>query len=60
MMYRGVEYSVSRTDEPGIWKWRFFIGGAVKTGKTGTNLELLAMRRARMRIDAALRKGEVA
>lgn len=54
MNYRGVEYTVARS-EPGVWHWRFRLGEVVKTGRTETNLELLAMRRAQLRIDMALK-----
>jgi hypothetical protein len=56
MTYRGVDYTVVPTAAPGIWKWQFRIGNEVKTGKTETKLELLAMRRAELRINRELRK----
>ena len=56
MNYRGIEYSIAVTPTPGIWKWQFQIGNEVKTGKTETKLELLAVRRAQLRIDRELRK----
>jgi hypothetical protein len=55
MRHKDVEYSVTRTNDPGIWKWRFCIGTTVKTGKTATSLELLAMRRAQLQINRALK-----
>jgi hypothetical protein len=56
MNHKGVNYTVVETLTPGIWKWDFQIGDEVKTGKTETNLELLAMRRAQLRIDQALKQ----
>ena len=55
MVYKGVEYTVMPTAEPDIWEWRFQIGDMVKTGKTQTRLALLAVRRVKSKIDAALR-----
>jgi hypothetical protein len=55
MTYKGVEYTVVPT-APGIWKWQFQIGHQVKTGKTETQLELLAVRRAELRITRELRE----
>ena len=54
MNHKGVEYTVARS-EPGVWHWRFRLGEVVKTGRTETNLELLAMRRAQIKIDHALK-----
>jgi hypothetical protein len=53
LLHRGIEYSVMRV-EPGIWKWTFRIGGDVTTGKTATNIDLLAARRVQLRINRAL------
>jgi hypothetical protein len=41
---------------PGIWKWQFRIGDRVKTGKTETRINLLAMRRVQLHIDRELKK----
>jgi hypothetical protein len=41
---------------PGIWKWQFKIGDEVKTGRTETRIELLAIRRVQSLIDRELRK----
>ncbi len=49
----GIEYSVLKV-EPGIWKWTFRIGGDVTTGKTATNIDVLAARRVQLRINRAL------
>lgn len=54
MMHRGVEYTVTLS-APGIWKWQFRIGDTVKSGKTGTNIRLLAIRRVQLRIDRELK-----
>jgi hypothetical protein len=56
MTFKGVDYTVIPTAIPGIWKWQFQIGDEVKTGKTETSLELLAIRRAQLRIKCELRK----
>lgn len=55
MMHRGVEYTVTRS-APGVWRWQFRIGDAVISGKTETNIRLLAIRRVHLRIDRELRK----
>ena len=56
MNHRGVEYTVTATSVPGVWKWQFQIGDAVKTGKTETKINLLAIRRVQIRIDRELKK----
>jgi hypothetical protein len=56
MTHKGIDYSVAPTATPGIWRWQFEIDGDVKTGKTETNLNLLAIRRVQLRIDRELRK----
>jgi hypothetical protein len=58
MLHRGVEYTVAATATPGVWKWQFRIGGQVKSGKTETKLNLLAIRRVQLRIDRELKKAE--
>jgi len=55
VIHKGIEYTVSPTSEPDIWQWRFEIGDKVFAGKTQTRLAGLAARRARLRIDAALK-----
>ena len=55
MVHKGIEYSVTLI-APGIWKWQFRIGDEIKTGKTETKLNLLAMRRVQLRIDRELKK----
>lgn len=58
MMHKGVEYVVVPTAIPGIWKWQFRIGDLVKTGRTESRINLLAMRRVQLRIDRELKKTE--
>jgi hypothetical protein len=55
MIHKGIEYSVAEAAEPGIWKWQFEIGGEIKSGITATKLYLMASRRARSKINQALR-----
>lgn len=55
MMHKGVEYAVSQS-APGVWQWQFRIGNAVISGKTETNIRLLAIRRVQLRIDRELKK----
>ena len=56
MMHKGVHYTVAVTAVPSVWKWQFQIGDAVKTGKTETRINLLAIRRVQLRIDRELKK----
>jgi len=58
MQHKGVNYTVVETLTPGVWRWQFRIGDEVVTGKTETNMELLAMRRAQLRINRALQDTE--
>jgi hypothetical protein len=55
MMHRGVEYTVTPS-APGVWTWQFRIGDAVISGKTETNIRLLAIGRVQLRIDRELKK----
>jgi hypothetical protein len=55
MTYKGIDYTVAPA-APGVWTWQFRIGDRVKTGKTETNLNLLAIRRVHLRIDRELRE----
>jgi hypothetical protein len=57
MIYKGVEYSVTAV-APDIWKWQFRIGDKVIAGKTEAKLNLLAIRRVKLRIDRELKKAE--
>lgn len=54
MNHRGVEFTVVKTAIPGIWQRQFRIGEEVKTGKTATKIDLLAIRRVQLRIDREL------
>jgi hypothetical protein len=56
MNHKGVEYTLTMTTVPGVWKWQFKIGDEVKTGKTETRIDLLAIRRVQSRIDRELKK----
>lgn len=57
MRYRGLEFSVERaTEREDLWIWRFTIGDRVRTGKTVTKLELLAIPRVQLMIDRELKK----
>ena len=58
MLHKGVEYTVATTATPGVWKWQFRIEGQVKSGKTETRLNLLAIRRVQLRIDRELKIAE--
>ncbi len=58
MVHKGVEYMVAPTATPGIWRWQFQIGEQVRTGRTETRINLLAMRRVQLRIDRELKKAE--
>jgi hypothetical protein len=55
MNHRGVEFTVARTASPGIWQWQFRIGDEIRTGKTETKIDLLAIRRVQLRIDRELK-----
>ncbi|HEX9468737.1 MAG TPA: hypothetical protein VF957_04300 [Bradyrhizobium sp.] len=56
MNHKGVDFTVTTTATPGIWKWQFRIGDEVKSGKTETRISLLAIRRVQLRIDRELKK----
>jgi hypothetical protein len=56
MVHKGIEYTVALTAIPSVWKWQFRIGDEVKTGKTETRIDLLAIRRVQLRIDRELKK----
>ena len=56
MNHRGVEFTVAKTAIPGIWQWQFRIGEQVKSGKTETKIDLLAIRRVQLRIDRELKR----
>jgi hypothetical protein len=54
MTYKGIEFTL-KIVEPGIWKYRFYIGRAVKIGTTKTDLESVAVQRTQKRIDRELK-----
>ena len=56
MNHKGVEYTLTRSETPGVWKWQFRIGERVVAGKTEARLYLLAVRRVQLRIDRELKK----
>jgi hypothetical protein len=56
MNHRGVEFTLTMTTVPGVWTWQFRIGDEIKTGKTETRIDLLAVRRVQSRIDRELKK----
>lgn len=58
MHHRGVEYTVVMTAVPNVWKWQFRIGDQVKTGKTETRINLLAIRRVQLRINREFKNAE--
>ncbi len=55
MNHKGIEYTLTRSENPGIWKWQFRIGDLVKSGRTEARLPLLAMRRVQLKIDRELK-----
>jgi hypothetical protein len=55
MNHKGVEYTLTRSETPGIWKWQFRIGDLARSGRTEARLLLLAMRRVQLRIDRELK-----
>jgi hypothetical protein len=57
MNHKGIEYTLTRSETPGIWKWQFRIGDLVRSGTTEARLLLLAMRRVQLKIDRELRHG---
>lgn len=56
MTHKGIEFTVVAAEAPGIWCWRFVISGEIKTGRTEARLELLAIRRVKLKIDRALKQ----
>lgn len=55
MNHKGLEYLLTRSQTPGIWKWQFRIGNLVKSGRTEARLSLLAIRRVLLKIDRELK-----
>jgi len=58
MIHRGIKYSVMATVAPGIWRWKFLVGNQLKTGRTETRIDLMAIRRVKLRIDRELKRIE--
>ena len=56
MNHKGVEYTLTRSETPDVWKWQFRIGDLVRSGKTEARLLLLAMRRVQLKIDRELKR----
>ena len=56
MDHKGVEYTLTRSETPGVWKWEFRIGNLVRSGRTEARLLLLAMRRVQLKIDRELKQ----
>jgi hypothetical protein len=56
--HKGVEYTLTRSETPGVWKWQFRIGDLVRSGRTEARLLLLAMRRVQLKIDRELKRHE--
>jgi hypothetical protein len=56
MHHKGVEYTIALSSTPGVWKWQFRIGDLVKSGRTETRINLMAVRRVQLRIDRELKK----
>jgi hypothetical protein len=56
MNHKGVEYTLTRSEVPGFWRWQFRIGDLVRSGNTEARLALLAMRRVQLRIDHELKQ----
>ena len=55
MIHKGIEFAVMATEAPGIWRWQFTINGKTRTGRTEARLELLAIRRVKLKIDRELK-----
>jgi hypothetical protein len=55
MNHRGIDFTVAKTAIPGVWLWQFRIGDQIKSGKTETKIDLLAIRRVKLRIDRELK-----
>ncbi len=55
MKHKGVDYSLTRSETPDIWKWRFRIGNLVRSGSTEARLPQLAVRRVQSKIDRELK-----
>jgi hypothetical protein len=58
MNHKGIEFTVAKTAVPDVWQWQFRIGDKLKSGKTETKIDLLAIRRVQLRIDRELKAVE--
>jgi hypothetical protein len=56
MNHKGVQYEITPSAVPDVWKWQFRIGGKVRVGQTETRIAEMAARRAQIRIDQELRR----
>ena len=56
MNHKGVEYQISPSTVPGVWKWQYRIGDKLKAGQTETRIAGMAARRTQSKIDQELRK----
>lgn len=56
MNHKGIEYTLTKSETPGVWKWQFRIGDLVRSGRTEARLLLLAMRRVQLKIDRELKQ----
>jgi hypothetical protein len=56
MNHKGVAYTVIKAEADGLWRWHFQIGDQIKSGMTETKIEPLAIRRAQLQIDRALKE----
>jgi hypothetical protein len=55
-VYRGIEFTLTRTKTADVWRWHFWIAEEGKTGQTRAKLRLLAIRRVETIIDRELKK----
>jgi hypothetical protein len=55
MMHKGVAFVIGPTDDPGLYRFQFQIGGKDIQGRVKTSLPGMAIRRARSAIDRRLR-----
>jgi hypothetical protein len=54
MDHKGVEYTLTRSEIPGLWRCQFRIGDLVRAGQIETRLALSS--RAQLKIDRELRR----
>lgn len=55
MKHKGVDYSLTRSETPDIWNWRFRIGNLARSGSTEARLPQFVIRRVQSKIDRELR-----